>query len=173
MIDSIQKMTTEWKKDKKNRMGRIGKRIPIASFQDETEKRTAESKWNQRLEQARSRWTMGEEYYKDRNYYSEEPIETETERSGRRSRASRDQLVEAGKIGLHGIRKDGWEIGRKQRREQERYAPRRKEYWSPGNTFVFPCIISQRRSRYTGPRKFPPLPINGGFELAGDFIPGV
>ena len=58
--------------------------------------------WDRR--EADGRW--GEEYYTDRNYYSEEPTETETERSERRSRNSIGQLVEAEVIRFQGIEKN-------------------------------------------------------------------
>ena len=85
-----------------------------------------QSDWSWREEDGQ--WEKG--YYRERNYYAEEPMGAETERTGRRILGSRDQLVEAEKIRLRGIKKNEERNEREnQRREKERDAPPRKEIW--------------------------------------------
>ena len=79
----------------------------------------------------------GWDLYTNRNYRSEERRGTDAWRSYRRSRNIGDHLIEAEKVRLDGIRKSEEREMRgerereieRERREQERYAPPRTNYW--------------------------------------------
>ena len=99
-------------------------------MQNETARRRMEYFRNKGAGAKETDERRGWDLYTNRNYRSEERRGTDAWRSYRRSRNIGDHLIEAEKVRLDGIRKseesDG---GARKRREQDKYAPPRTNYW--------------------------------------------